>query len=260
MDLTTLVGILSGSFMLLWAIYGTAGTGLFWNPNAFLITLGGTFAATFINFPVSDILRSLSVVRKVFFGKKDNLRESLALIMSLANTYKKDGAIALESRVEEIGDAFTRRGVNLVIDGESPENIDYHFETELLFLQERHKRGQRMFLAMGKYAPAFGMLGTLIGLIDMLKNIKDPTQIGEPMAVALVTTFYGALLANLIFLPIAGKLKERSSEELNEKMLIAEGIMRIARGETERQVREELISYLPSKHRDAVLEIIKEED
>jgi len=259
MDFTTLIGILSGAFMLFWAIYGSAGFNLFLNLNAFLITVGGTFAATLINFPVSDILRSLSIVRQVFFTRNNgDVHDSLSMIMSLANTYKEDGPIALENSLDEINDSFTKRGVELIIDGEKPENIDYHFETEVLFLQERHKRGQRMFLAMAKYAPAFGMIGTLIGLIDMLKSLKDPTQIGEPMAVALVTTFYGSLLANLLFLPIAGKLKERSAQEMNQKLLISEGIMRIAKGESQRSVKEELISYLPSKNRDAVLEVLDE--
>lgn len=259
MDFTTLFGIISGLFMLFYAISSTAGYHIFINPSAFLITVGGTFAATLINFPVSDVLRSLSIVRQVFFTKnKTDVHGTLTLITSLANTLREDGIVALENRLEEIEDPFTRRGVELVIEGEDPEDIDYHFETELLFLQERHKGGQRMFKAMGKYAPAFGMVGTLIGLINMLKTLSDPSKIGEPMAVALVTTFYGVLLANLLFLPIAGKLKERTAEEMNQKMLIAQGILRIARGESERMVTQELVSYLPSRGRSAVLEILEE--
>lgn len=262
MDFTTLIGIISGLVMLFYAISSTAGYQLFINIPGLLITVGGTFAATLINFPVSDVLRSLSIVRQVFLpkGSKMDAHDTISLIMSLTNTLRQDGPIALEDRLEEIDDPFIERGIQLIIDGEEPENIDYHFDTELLFLQERHKKGQRMFKAMGKYAPTFGMIGTLIGLIDMLNTLSDPSQIGEPMAVALTTTFYGTLLANLLFLPIAGKLKERSSEEMNQKMLIAEGIMKIAEGKAGRSVKEELVSYLSSGSRDAVIEILDEKE
>lgn len=258
--MVTLFGILAGVGMLTWAIISQTSIELFLNLDAVFITLGGTIAATLINFPVPQIKTSILMAGQVFFGHKlRGLHEDLGLIMSLAETFRTKGSIALEDRMLEINDPFVEGGVRLIVDSEEAENIDYHFETELLFLQERQTRGRRMFSAMGKYAPAFGMIGTLIGLISMLQSIQGPDSLenlGPGMAVALVTTFYGALLANLLFLPIAGKLREQAAEEMSSKMLIAEGVTRIAKGESGRRVKEELVSYLPSKHRKAVLEIL----
>jgi chemotaxis protein MotA len=138
----------------------------------------------------------------------------------------------------------------MAVDGNEPDTIRNIMETELNYLQSRHRKGAAIFSAMGEYSPAFGMLGTLIGLINMLRSLDDPSNIGAGMAVALVTTFYGSVLANLVFLPLSGKLRNKSEEEVIEKELIIEGVLAIQQGEHPRNINRRLLNFVPPKHRD----------
>jgi len=155
----------------------------------------------------------------------------------------------LDRELSKINDEFMRSGLEMAVDGTEPEVIRGVMETELFYLRSRHKKGQQIFLAMGTYSPAFGMIGTLIGLITMLKSLDDPSSIGLGMAVALITTFYGSLLANLVFLPIAGKLKNKSEEEVAIKELIIEGVLAIQLGEHPRNIRRKMLNFIPPKMR-----------
>jgi chemotaxis protein MotA len=245
MDIATLLGIASGTVILFVSIVMNTGASLYLSPFSMLVTLGGTFAATLINFAISDVIGVLKLVKVAFTRRIYDHTKIITQIVHLTDVTRRTGTVGLTQEMEMIADEFLRKGLEMVTEGASDNEIRYVLETEISFTVERHKKGRELFSAMGKYAPGFGMIGTLIGLVQMLLNLTDPSQIGKPMAMALVTTFYGAILANLIFLPLAGKLKNRSAEETLFKELILEGIILINSGETPRQVGERLKVFLP---------------
>jgi len=220
MDITTLAGIVAGMGLVLIAILQGGGIATFINIPSLMITVGGTIGATLINFPMSKVIGVMSVVKKAFFHQEPSPEKTIATLVEFARIARREGVLALEEKIAGTDDPFFRKGVQLVVDGTPPETIREILTIELESLQERHKVGQNIFNAMGTYSPAFGMIGTLIGLIQMLRCLEDPSKIGQGMATALITTFYGALLANLVFLPIAGKLKVRSEEEVLSKQRI----------------------------------------
>ncbi len=250
MDITTLLGIVSGVGLVLIAIVRGGGIGLFINVAAMMITVGGTIGATLINFPLPKVIRVMSVVKKAFFYKQLSPDEVIRTLVEFTGIARREGLLALEGRLSEVEDTFLQKGIRLAIDGTAMETIRDILRIDLDSLENRHKEGQAILTAMGTYAPAFGMIGTLIGLIQMLRQIDDPSMIGQGMATALITTFYGALMANLIFLPLAGKLKVRSEEEIMNKELIVEGVMAIQSGDNPRIVEERLKSFLSPRLRE----------
>ena len=252
MDFTTIVGIISGMACLFVAIYMGGGIAIFINLPSLMVTVGGTVAATLINFPMSDIVEVLKILKHVFTQKEFNPTMMISSIVSLSNKARREGTLSLEEDIEEINDDFLKKGLQWVVDGIDSEAIEVLMRTELAFQRERHKKGQSLFTQMGYYAPAFGMVGTLIGLIQMLRSMEDPSTIGVPMATALITTFYGALMANLLFLPIAGKLKTRSEEETLIREIMMEGVLLIQSGENPRIAAERLKAFLPPKLREDV--------
>lgn len=249
MDLATIVGIIVGLTFVVIGIIQDGDIITFVNFASIMIVIGGTVAATFVAYPLYTVIDSLKVVKKAFTAQKNEAGVIISKIIELANTARKEGLLALEEASEDINDAFLQKGVMLVVDGTDPELVRNLLETELSFVEERHKEGQGIFEVMGTYAPAFGMIGTLIGLINMLRKLDDPSTIGPSMAVALITTFYGSLLANLIFLPIANKLKFRSREEVLLKEIMLEGMLSIQAGENPRIIEEKLKAFLPPKVR-----------
>ncbi len=249
MDFATIIGIFAGTFLLSIVIFQGGGTEFFFHIPSFLIVSGGTLAATFVNFPISDVLRVLKVVSKAFLHKAPPPNEAIELVVGMSEKVRQEGILALDRELESLEDNFLRKGAQLAVDGMEPDTIRSILSIEIIRLESRHRVGQGIFTAMGTYSPAFGMIGTLIGLIKMLRTLDDPTQIGTGMALALVTTLYGVLLANLIFLPIAGKLKERSQQEVLVKELMLEGILAIQSGDNPRIVRDRLMGFLPPKQR-----------
>ena len=249
MDPATIVGIVSGVALILIAIYQGGNLALFINIPSVMITVGGTIAATFINFPITRILKVLGVVKNAFVQKVQSPEAMIPIMVDFATRARREGILALESAAEEMDDVFLKTGIQLAVDGTEPSLVRDILDTELEYVTERHDLGAAIFEAMGFYAPAFGMIGTLIGLIQMLQTLDDPSAIGPAMAVALITTFYGALLANLICLPLAGKLKQKSKEENLRKELIIHGIVLIQSGENPRIVEQKLNSFLSPKLR-----------
>ena len=245
MDLATIIGITSGSLLLLVSILMGGSIGSFINVPSMMIVIGGTAAATLINFPMADFLGAIKVVKNAFLVKNTSPEEIIRTLIGYADTARRDGLLALEKDVKEVSDPFLRTGMELAIDGMELDKIDAMLTMEVDLVAERHSRGQEMFKQMAKYAPAFGMMGTLIGLIQMLKNVNDPSSIGPGMAVALLTTFYGTLVANLICLPLAGKLETISKNELLVKGLTMEGIKAIQVGDSPRLVERKLVTFLP---------------
>lgn len=242
MDITTVLGIITGIALIFLAVREEIF--LFWNIPALMITFGGTLAATLINYPLSQVLRVLKVSRKAFFSKPLSPYSAVETIVRLAEKARREGLLALENDLLVIKDDFLRKGLQRVIDGMDRNVLKDTLEKELGFLQERHTLGQGIFISMGTYLPAFGMLGTLMGLILMLYHLDDPKKVGPGMAVAIITTFYGVLGSYLLCLPIAGKLKVRSQEEILLKEVMMEGILALQAGESPRLIREKLIAYI----------------
>lgn len=250
MDLATIIGIVSGIVVFIWAIYIGGAISAFIDIPSFFIVFGGLIAATLVNYPFSKLLNVVKILKKVFVRRPLEAGEIIKIIVDLAEVARREGLLALEDAAYHLEDDFMKKGILLIVDGTDPELVKSILETELTFLEERHREGQSIFETMGTLAPAFGLIGTIIGLINMLKQIDNPSAIGPGMATALITTFYGAILANLIFIPIAGKLKVRSKEEILLKEVMIEGMLSIQAGENPRIIEEKLNAFLSPKVRN----------
>ncbi len=249
MDLTTILGVITGVGLVIGAIASGKGGMFFIDLPAAMIVVGGTLGATLINFRMNDMLSVFQVLRKVFTSTQVSNTDMIANLVRLAEKARREGVLSLEKELPDLHDDFVRKGIQYAVDGAEPETIRVILESELVSLEERHKLGQGIFISMAQTAPAFGMIGTLIGLIQMLRSLQDPSMLGPGMATALVTTFYGAMLAYLFFTPVAGKLANRSKEELLQKELIMEGILAIQSGDNPRIVREKLMSFIAPANR-----------
>jgi chemotaxis protein MotA len=254
MDFATIIGIIAGTIVVLIAIFLGGDFLTFMNLPSVLIVVGGTTAATVLRFPLSSIPSALSTGGKVAFTqKKSNPLGVIDEIAGLAYVVRKSGPLGLEA--VEIKDDFLKKGVQFVADGYDPGFILESLERERDLALERLEDGQKIFKSMGDAAPAFGMIGTLVGLVQMLSTMDDPSTIGPSMAVALLTTLYGALIANLICLPIADKLATKSKiEEINLTLAI-DGIMQIRENKSPDLIKEMLVAYLPEKQRGGLIEM-----
>ncbi|MDQ6996888.1 MAG: motility protein A [Mariprofundus sp.] len=247
MDIATIIGIVVAFGLVIFAI----GDGLpsFIDPPSLMIVIGGTFGVLLVGYPLSKCLSVIGVVMKTFMYKVDVGADVIAKLVELAQTVRKDGILALESEVGSIENEFMSKGLQMAIDGQEPAAIEDILYMEMDKVAERHTVGADMFTSLGTYAPSMGMIGTLVGLVLMLQNMSDPSSIGPSMSIALLTTFYGALLANILFLPMSGKLKTRSKEELLIHEIILVGIQSLVAGENPRVMEQKLLGYLPPKER-----------
>lgn len=252
MDIATIAGILSGIVIVGIAIFLGGNFSSFVDVPSVFIVVGGTIAATFIRFPLANVTTALILGGKVAFThKKSEPRLLIEEIANLADIIRKQGPLGLENI--EVDNDLLAKGIQFVADGYDPEFIQESLEKERDLNLDRLDEGQRIFKSIGDAAPAFGMIGTLVGLVQMLAKMDDPSTIGPAMAVALLTTLYGALIANLVALPISDKLSNKSKiEELNQT-LILDGIMQIRDSKSPNLIREMLISYLPEKHRSMLI-------
>ncbi len=257
MDIATIVGILSGLGLIAVSIITQGNPKIFVNIGSILIVFGGTIAATLINYPLREILSVMGVVKNAFTHRSPEPSDTIKNLVKFAELARREGILALEDKMQNVEDNFLKQGLQLAVDGTEPELMRAILGTEIAYLQERHELGRGIFKSMGTYAPAFGMIGTLIGLVLMLASMDDPSQIGPAMAIALITTFYGAVLANLIFLPIAGKLETRSKQEVMLKELVMEGVLSIQSGDNPRIVEQKLVSFIPPKYRIEVQEALQ---
>ena len=242
MDIATIVGLLGASTLILIAME-TPGT--FWNVPSVLIVIGGTIMATLASNPLGQVAGFASVYLKTIMTSATSPNELIEKIVGFAETARREGILALEQAVEEANDEFLSGGIRLAVDGTEPDLIMDILETELLYIEERHNQASEMIARAAEMAPAFGMIGTLVGLVLMLQDMSDPAAIGPAMAVALLTTLYGSILANVFLNPIAAKLKIYSKEEVLSKRMIIEGIMAIQQGDNPRIVEHKLSVFLP---------------
>ena len=246
MEKTTLVGIVAGlACIVISILIGDGGEVMaFVDIPAIFIVFGGVIFSTLASYPVK-VLKSLKDVFKQVFQKKDvDLHADIEMIISIANIARREGLLALEDAVADLDNAFFKKGVMLVVDGADPELIKNVMEAEIYFAQDRHSQGQAVLETMAGYAPAFGMIGTLIGLINMLKNLSVTDMLGPSMSVALVTTFYGVILANLVFNPMAKNLRAKTAAETLEKELLLEGLLSIQDGENPRIIKDKLEAFM----------------
>ncbi len=217
----------------------------FLDPSSILIVFGGTIGATFVHFSSADLRWAWVELKEVLFTKNTAPTERIALLVQFAQDLKRNGPLTLEREAQTTGDRFLRKALELTVDGQSEEDIRRILETEIRSLGERSWRAVQVFQTMGSYAPAMGLIGTLIGLIHMLGTLDNPSAVGPAMAVALITTFYGAVLANLFFLPVAGKIKNRSEEEAVLKAITVEGAVSLRREENSIVLEQRLQSFIP---------------
>jgi len=249
MDIATILGFTSGIALVLISIMLGGSLMLFINIPSIVLVLGGTVAAVLINYPLGDVLSLFNTVKNSFIQKTEPPTEVIKKLVEFATVTRREGILALESRVADVKDEFMRRSVQLAIDGTAPELIKDVLTTEVAFMEDRHAMGQSILAAIASFAPAFGMIGTLIGLVQMLATLDDPSKIGGGMAVALLTTLYGALIANLLALPTLGKLKVRTALEMLEKEIIIEGILSIQSGDNPRVVEQKLKAFISPAQR-----------
>jgi len=247
MDIATIVGLLVGGGLVLWSLGSSISA--FVDIPSVLIVGGGTIGATLISFPLKDMTGLIGVIQHAIFVRVKPPNDLVKELVSFSQKARRDGMLSLESVAKGIDDEYLKKGIVLAVDGTQAELVKEILETEMDYVSDRHKVGASIMDAMGGYAPAFGMVGTLIGLILMLGSMDDPSTIGPAMAVALITTFYGAIAANLIFIPLGAKLKTRSQEERLRKEMIVSGIMSIQSGDNPRLVEQKLNTFLAPKAR-----------
>ena len=250
MDIATIIGLILGFGCVLGAILTGSDPAVFVHIPSILIVVGGMLASTLVHFSMKQVLGIMPVIKKTLLYKLPTQAELVQDMVDYSAVCRRDGPLALEKEIATVNDPFLLQSIRMVVDGQEGEVIENSLDSEIRYLQERHSEGKKIMEFMGAAAPAFGMIGTLIGLVAMLQNLSDPKGLGAGMAVALITTFYGALLANVLFIPLAGKLGIRSKEETLMREMIVQGVIGIAAGESPTVVRERMQAFISVKKRE----------
>lgn len=256
MDIASLLGMLLGVVMVVFGIVsgdqGVAALGNFGDLPSIIITIGGSLAGVIGCNTMPDFINGLKGITLIFKSSNTDAGEVIKTIIDLSNVARKEGLLALDEASNSIEDPFLKKGVMLVVDGTDPELVRGILETDLVCIEDRHKKVIALWEKWAELGPAWGMIGTLIGLVNMLKLLDDPSSIGPNMATALLTTLYGSLLANWLCNPVASKLKVRNAEEIMMKEVTVEGLLSIQAGENPRVIEEKLKSFLSPKSRDSL--------
>lgn len=252
MDIATIIGMVVAFGLVLFAI-GDAVTGFIDVPSM-AIVIGGTVGVLLVAYPLANCIGVIKIVLKTILNKPADGPSIVNELVELSQIVRKEGILALESKVGDIEHQFMAKGLQMAIDGQEPSEIEDILYMEMDKLGERHQRGADMMTALGTFAPSMGMIGTLVGLVLMLANMEDPASIGPSMAVALLTTFYGALMANIIFLPMASKLKTRSKEEVLVHEIILTGVQSLVAGENPRVMEQKLHGFLAPTNRKSAFD------
>jgi chemotaxis protein MotA len=249
-DIATIIGVILGFLCVIGAIVAGGSIAVFVHIPSMLIVVGGMLAATLIHFSLKQVTSIMPIVKKTLFYKLPTQAELVQDMVDYSAVSRRDGPLALEQELATVDDPFLLQAMRMVVDGQEGEVIEDTLDKEIRYLQERHADGKKIMEFLGAAGPAFGMIGTLIGLVAMLQNLSDPAGLGKGMAVALITTFYGALLANLLFIPLAGKLGIRSKQETLLREMIVQGVIGIAKGESPTVVRERMQAFISVKKRE----------
>ncbi|MDR3709129.1 MAG: flagellar motor protein [Capsulimonadaceae bacterium] len=245
MDLATIIG-----FFLAWgAFFGSIALEggdpkAFLNVSAMVLVFGGTFGATIMSFPLDAIMKMPNILKNAVMGKTMDLGKTIQILVTFAERARREGLLALEEQARDIDDEFLKKGVQLAVDGTDPELVRAILETEIAYVEERHSLGASIFSTMGGFAPTLGVIGTVAGLVHMLSNLSDPGSMGPAIASAFIATLMGVSSANLVFLPLSNKLKQRSKVEILLREIMLEGILSIQAGDNPRVVEEKLKAFL----------------
>lgn len=251
MDIMSVVGSLLATLFVLFGILTGGSILTFIDIPSVLIVVGGTIGALLMSSKKDNAKQLIQVSLVAFKEKKINSLEIIEKLSEWSLKARKEGLMGLESVAEEENNPFIKKGLMMVVDGMEPETVKSVLILKMKGINERHKNNRALLDTGAALAPAFGMIGTLIGLINMLKSLSDPSTIGPQMAVALITTFYGSMLANMLFMPMSKKLKAKTAEELNQKEMIIEGLVSIQSGENTNIMKEKLLSFLSDKENEA---------
>ncbi len=258
-DVLTPLGLIVGFAMLIFGIFsngGVAGFLSFIDGASMLVVFGGLIGALLVSFPLKEIKHMFTVIRQGFSHNEQNLAQLIKTFVTLSERARREGLLSLEVEIEQVEDPFIRKGILLAVDGIEPDVINDIMNAEITAMEERHRKGRSLLEKAGEYAPAWGMIGTLIGLVLMLKNLNDPSSLGPNMAIALLTTFYGVLLANLVFLPLASKLALKTEEEVFLKQIVIEGVIGVQSGQNPKLLEEKLSAFLSANDRKAAANVI----
>ncbi|MDO6443313.1 MULTISPECIES: MotA/TolQ/ExbB proton channel family protein [unclassified Marinobacter] len=247
MDLATLIGLLGALLLIVTAVVLGAAPDVFLNSSSLLIVVGGTLLVVLAKFSIPQFLGAFKAAARAFKFKLPETQASIEELVDVANVARKEGALGLEGR--DVSSPFLSSGIQMLVDGQTGETIKQLLDKERLMTLDHNRSGSKVFMAMADVAPAMGMIGTLIGLVQMLSNMEDPKSIGPAMAVALLTTLYGAMIATMIATPIADKLSLRMTEEARLQMLYTDALVAIQHGTNPRIIEQMLSSYLTPKER-----------
>lgn len=250
MDITSLLGFLLAAGLILVSIMmGKAPFSAFIDIPSFFVVVGGAIAAGMMAFPLKSFMALPMVMKKAFLNKQDDLLVIIQTLVELAEVARRDGLLALEGKMADVSQPVIKCGLQMAIDGSDADTIESVMRTEMESIARRHKEGKSILDQLARFAPAYGMIGTLMGLIMMLSDMSDASGIGAGMAVALITTLYGAIAANVVFQPFAEKLGLLSKYELNAMELVVRGVLAIQSGESPRSLEQRLLTYLHPKKR-----------
>lgn len=258
MDLASILGLLLSLIFIIWSIClgdeGVASLGGFLDPPSAMITFGGAFAVSLaMSSDIKSFVNGLKSFKLILKPVDSNEEDIIKQIIDLSNVARKEGLLALEEAANNsIEDEFIKKGILLIVDGTDPEFVRSILETELMCVGDRHKTNISFWENLGAMGPAWGMIGTLIGLINMLGNLQDINSVGPNMAIALITTFYGSFLANWVCTPVSTKLKANSEAEIMSKNIVVEGLLSIQAGENPRIIEEKLKSFISPERRSAM--------
>jgi len=254
MDLATWIGLLAAVGMCFWSLYSGAGgnVGVYWDKPSAILVIGGTIFVVLMTQAMDRYFGLLRIIKRGFFTRRQRLSAVVNQIVRLAEIARREGVLSLEGAIKNIDDEFLANGIRLVVDGTAAGEIEQILNAELEAMDSRHSQGKAILDLNAKYAPAFGMIGTLMGLVAMLNNMDDPKKIGPGMAVAILTTFYGAIIANVFCLPLADKLSFRNEEEMLLRTIMVKGILSLQAGDNPRTTQAKLAVYLPAKERLAL--------
>ncbi|PFG05077.1 flagellar motor protein MotP [Bacillus sp. es.034] len=250
LDVLTPIGVVVGFLFVAFAIISNAGvTGFssFIDLPSIFVVIGGLIAAMLVSFSIRELKQLGKVMRESFRDVEYDLHDLIRTFVTLSEKARREGLLSLEAEVEAVEDPFIRKGVLLAVDGIEQDVILDIMNAEIIALEERHRKNKSLLDKAGEYAPAWGMIGTLIGLVLMLKNLNDPASLGPNMAIALLTTLYGSLLANLVFLPMASKLAMKTEKEVFMKQIVIEGVIGVQSGQNPKILEEKLRVFLSNE-------------
>ncbi len=252
-DMLTVIGFITAMVLIIYGMATGSSLKLFWDVPSLAITCGGSFGALLMAYPVHEIKRFMKVFLQALKLEESSKTDTIKMFVNLSKKARREGLLSLEEEISQIDNEFVKKALNMVVDGIEPDSIKEIMTLEIQELENRHEDAASMFTTWGTYAPAMGMIGTLIGLIQMLANLSDADNLAAGMGKALITTFYGSMLANVFLIPIANKLNYKTAQEVGNMEMMIEGVLAIQSGVNPRIIEDKMIAYLSPLDKKAYL-------